>query len=181
MGKKRYTVSKAVSVLMTDVDQHAVTSSLAVMLKKNGKVKVPTDIEFFKTGMFKEIGPDDADWFYARCASILRHLYKRRPLGVGRLCKIYGGRLRRGNRPGRFCKASGGVMRRALKALEDGKMVIRKPNGSRVLTPTLQRDMDRLAQVIIKIDREVLALQQKRKKIRKPVSNRMYKIKIRNT
>lgn len=106
-------------------------------------------MDIIKTAKFKELSPDDPDWFYVRCASILRHLYHRSPVGVGSLTKMYGGRKRNGVHPSHFCRSSDGNARKALQALEGVKLIEKHPDGGRKLTPQGQRDLDRIANQIV--------------------------------
>lgn len=106
-------------------------------------------MDIVKSAKFKELAPSDPDWFYVRCASVLRHLYLRYPVGVGSLTKIYGGRKRNGVHPSHFCRSSKGVARKALQALEGIRLIEKTPEGGRKLTPQGQRDLDRIANQIV--------------------------------
>ncbi|CAL1265643.1 unnamed protein product [Larinioides sclopetarius] len=138
------------STSVKDVNQHDFVKALAAHLKKSGKLKVPEWVDVVKSGRHKELAPYDEDWFYTRCASVARHLYMRSPAGVGALCKIYGGRYRRGTRPSRFCSGSSSVARKALQALENLKLVEQDANGGRKLSNQGRRDLDRIASQIRK-------------------------------
>ncbi|EDW83063.1 uncharacterized protein Dwil_GK22513 [Drosophila willistoni] len=137
-----------------DVDQAVVTNAVAAYLKKKGKLCVPDQMEYIKTAKFKEIAPENPDWFYIRCASIMRHLYHRSPVGVAALTKVYGGRKRNGVQPSKYCRASDGCIRKALQALEKIRLVERHPDGGRKLSAIGQRDMDRIAYQIVTKQRE---------------------------
>jgi len=99
-------------VTVKDVDQQVLTKNLAAFFKKSGKVLVPEQADYIKTAKFKETGPTDDDWFYIRCASIMRHLYLRSPSGVAVLTKVYGGRKRNGVHPSKYCRSSDGCIRK---------------------------------------------------------------------
>ncbi|MDL5503019.1 MAG: 40S ribosomal protein S19, partial [Candidatus Methanoperedens sp.] len=43
-------------------------NNVAQKLKTNGKAKPPEWAGFVKTGAYKELSPDNADWWYVRCA-----------------------------------------------------------------------------------------------------------------
>lgn len=73
---------------------------------RTGKVKVPEHMDLVKTARFKELAPYDPDWFYVRCAAVLRHIYIRSPVGVKTVTKIFGGRKRNGVTPSHFCRYS---------------------------------------------------------------------------
>ncbi|CAH1636806.1 small ribosomal subunit protein eS19A isoform X1 [Helicoverpa armigera] len=133
------------SVTLKDVEQDKVVKTVAAHLKKTGKVKVPEHMDLVKTGRFKELAPYDPDWFYVRCAAILRHIYIRSPVGVKTVTKIFGGRKRNGVTPSHFCRSSGSIARKALQALEALKMVEKVQDGGRILTVQGRRDLDRIA------------------------------------
>ncbi|XP_002136766.1 40S ribosomal protein S19a-like [Drosophila pseudoobscura] len=138
-------------VTVKDIDQHAVTKAVAVFLKKTGKLKVPDQMDIIKTAKFKELAPYNPDWLYVRCASILRHLYRRSPAGVGSITKIYGGRKRNGVHPSHFCRAADGAARKALQSLEHARLVEKHSEGGRKLSSIGQRDLDRIAnQIVVK-------------------------------
>uniref|UniRef100_A0A0K8TQC6 Putative 40s ribosomal protein s19a n=1 Tax=Tabanus bromius TaxID=304241 RepID=A0A0K8TQC6_TABBR len=136
-------------VTVKDVDQHAVVKAVAAFLKKSGKLPVPEQMDIIKTAKYKELAPSDPDWFYVRCASILRHLYHRSPAGVGSITKIYGGRKRNGVHPSHFCRAADGAARKALQALEKMGLIEKHADGGRKLTPAGQRDLDHIANQIV--------------------------------
>lgn len=112
---------------------------------RSGKLKVPDHIDLIKTAKYKELAPYDPDWFYVRCASILRRLYHRSPAGVTQITRIYGGRHRNGVRPSHFCRADSSAVRKAVQALEHVKLIEKHPDGGRRLTSQGQRDLDRIA------------------------------------
>jgi ribosomal protein S19E (S16A) len=51
-------------------------------------------------------------------ASVARHIYIRKSVGVGALNKVHGGRINRGSRPSHHVDASGSVNRKVLQSLE---------------------------------------------------------------
>ncbi|KOB65697.1 Ribosomal protein S19a, partial [Operophtera brumata] len=138
MGKIR-------SVTLKDVEQDKIVKAVAAHLKKSGKVRVPEHMDLVKTARFKELAPYDPDWFYVRCAAILRHVYIRSPVGVKSVTKIFGGRKRNGVTPSHFCRSSGSIARKALQALEALKLVEKVADGGRVVTTQGTRDLDRIA------------------------------------
>lgn len=115
---------------------------------------MPEYVDLIKTAKFKELAPTDPDWFYVRCASILRRLYHHSPAGIGSICRIYGGRQRHGVRPSHFCRADGSATRKAVQALEAIKMIERHADGGRKLSSQGQRDLDRIAAQISSKKRE---------------------------
>jgi len=124
---------------------------LARYLKENfGEVVKPPEWALYaKTGSHKERVPDDPDWWYKRCASLLRKLYVHGPTGVERLRTAYGGRKSLGHRREHFRKAGGSAIRKALQQLEAAGLVARSPQG-RVLTPKGVSILDSLALKVFK-------------------------------
>ncbi|KAL0280550.1 UNVERIFIED_CONTAM: hypothetical protein PYX00_001811 [Menopon gallinae] len=132
------------SITLKDVDQHKFVKAFSAFLKKSGKMKVPDWVDLVKTAKYKELAPYDEDWYYTRCAALVRHIYFRSPVGVGAVTKIFGGRKRNGVCPSHFCRSSGGVARKALQSLEAAKL-IEKTESGRKLTNQGRRDLDRIA------------------------------------
>lgn len=54
-------------------------------------MKLPAYVDFCKTGPHKELAPYNKDWYYVRAASVARHIYLRKGVGIGALAKVYGG------------------------------------------------------------------------------------------
>uniref|UniRef100_S4R7M9 Small ribosomal subunit protein eS19 n=1 Tax=Petromyzon marinus TaxID=7757 RepID=S4R7M9_PETMA len=132
-------------ITVKDVNQQEFVKALAAFLKKSGKLKKPDWVDTVKLAKHKELAPYDGDWYYVRAASVVRHLYLRGGVGVGAMTKIYGGRQRNGTKPSHFSRGSKNVARKVLQSLESLKMVEKDPTGGRRLTPTGQRDLDRIA------------------------------------
>lgn len=119
--------------------------ALAEHLKENVKEVQPPEWAFYaKTGCFKDRVPDDPDWWYKRCASLLRKLYLCGPVGVERLRTAYGGRTRNTMKRKHFKKAGGSAIRKALQQLEKAGLVEKTPKG-RVLTSKGRSLLDRIA------------------------------------
>ncbi|KAG7199197.1 hypothetical protein KM043_018071 [Ampulex compressa] len=89
---------KMPSVTLKDVDQHKFVKAFAAFLKKTGKMRVPEWVDIVKSARFKELAPYDPDWYFIRCAALVRHIYIRSPIGVGAVTKIFGGRKRNGRK-----------------------------------------------------------------------------------
>ena len=116
-------------VTVRDVPAPLLIKAYAAHLKQTGRVDVPKWVDTVKTGAYKELAPLDADWFYVRAASVARHIYLRRSVGVGALKKLHGGRKNRGSRPSLHAEGSGSVARKVLQALEKMKVLEKDPKG----------------------------------------------------
>jgi small subunit ribosomal protein S19e len=88
--------------------------------------------------------PQDIDWFYVRAASVARHVYVRKTVGVGRLRRVHGSAKNRGSRPSHHVDASGSVDRKIMQALEKIQVLEQdEDKGGRRITQQGQRDLDR--------------------------------------
>ncbi|KAJ3050767.1 40S ribosomal protein S19 [Rhizophlyctis rosea] len=137
-------------VTVKDVSSHAFVKAYAAYLKRTGKLEVPKWVDLVKTGAYKELAPYDQDWFYVRAASVARHIYLRSGVGVGALKKNYGGRQNRGSRPHHHAIGSGSIARKVVQALEKIKVLEKDNNGGRKISADGQKDLDRIAQQIVK-------------------------------
>lgn len=120
---------------------------LAKALKESGDFQKPEWIDFVKTSAHKMRPVVDEDFWYRRGASILRQMYIRGIVGVGRLRTRYGGRKNRGVKPEHFVKAGGKIIRTLLQQAEKAGL-IEKTTGKkagRQLTKQGKEFMESLA------------------------------------
>ncbi|MCL2157043.1 MAG: 30S ribosomal protein S19e [Methanobrevibacter sp.] len=115
----------------------------------NDKINPPEWASLVKTGVHKERKPENVDWWYVRCASILRRVYVDGPVGVNSLKTFYGGKKDRGVSPETFRKGGGAIVRGALHQLEDAGY-IEKIEGGRVVTAQGKSFLDKTSGLIIK-------------------------------
>jgi small subunit ribosomal protein S19e len=127
-----------------DVPAEMLINKAAQKLKNDQKAKPPEWARFAKTGAHKELSPDNSDWWFVRCASILRRIYIDGPVGVSRLRSFYGGRHRNGVKPIHFSKGSGSVAREALQQLEKAGFVKTQKTG-RIISKDGQSFLDNAA------------------------------------
>jgi small subunit ribosomal protein S19e len=108
--------------------------AVAEKLKEYPEIKPPKGSEFWKTAFFKELAPIDSENFwYVRCASLLRKISKGGEIGVNRLRKAYGGRNRTGQGYFHSAKGSGKIIRVALQQLEQAKLIVKvEKKGRRI-------------------------------------------------
>ena len=132
-----------------DVPADLLIKKVAEEFKNNDKINSPAWSNFVKTGVHKERKPEDVDWWYTRCASIIRRVYMDGPVGVMSLRTFYGGKKDRGVTPEVFRKGSGAIVRNALHQLEDAGYV-EKVVGGRVVTPAGRSFLDKISAEIIK-------------------------------
>lgn len=132
-----------------DVPADSLISEVAKELHENKKIEPPAWATFVKTGVHKERRPDNPDWWFVRCASILRRVYIDGPVGINSLKTYYGGKKDRGTNPEKFKPGSGAVIRGALHQLEDAGYV-RKVGEGRLVTPEGKSFMDKTSHKLIK-------------------------------
>ncbi|CAI4732318.1 BCN_G0047750.mRNA.1.CDS.1 [Saccharomyces cerevisiae] len=133
-------------VSVRDVAAQDFINAYASFLQRQGKLEVPGYVDIVKTSSGNEMPPQDAEgWFYKRAASVARHIYMRKQVGVGKLNKLYGGAKSRGVRPYKHIDASGSINRKVLQALEKIGIVEISPKGGRRISENGQRDLDRIA------------------------------------
>ena len=134
-------------VTPNDVPASKFIQKLAKYLKENvDAVAPPTWANVAKTGTHVQQQPQNPDWWYVRCASILRKIYVHGPIGIQKLRADYGGRNSKGVKPKHATKAGGSVVRKALQQLEAaGYIEIMKPHGRRA-TPTGRKILKELAE-----------------------------------
>jgi small subunit ribosomal protein S19e len=92
---------------------------------------------YSKTGVSRELPPEQEDFWNIRAASILRTIAKDQPVGVERLRSRYGGSKQGSTRyrvrPDRKTGASGKIIRTILQQLEDaGYVDIAEGEGRRI-------------------------------------------------
>jgi len=127
-----------------DVPADLLIRKVAEVLKSRQEIKPPAWASFAKTGVHKEMPPEDPDWWYVRSAAVLRRVYVDGPLGVQRMRSFYGGKKNRGSRPNAFRKGSGSILRKALQQLEACKFILHDKTGRR-LSPEGHSFMDAMA------------------------------------
>lgn len=116
-------------VTVFDVNHNKLVKAASEKLKAFPDLKPPAFLAFAKTGAYKVRAPDDKDFWYKRCASLLRKAYIDSPIGVASLRTHYGGRKKRGVARERHAKAAGSIIRRAMQALEKIGFMEKKKDG----------------------------------------------------
>jgi len=118
-----------------EVPADLLIKKLASYLKENvGEVSPPAWSLTAKTSSHREHPPQDPDWWYTRCASLLRKLYVHGTVGVSRLRADYGGRKRLGTRREHVRPGGGSSVREPLQQLEKAKFVSKAEKEGRRLT-----------------------------------------------
>jgi len=132
-----------------DVPASVLIKRLAKHLKDNvDRIVPPGWAVLVKTGAHAERPPENPDWWFTRCASLLRKIYTKGPIGITRLRSEYGGRIDRGVKPEHARKGGGAIIRKALQQLEAAGLVETLGKRGRVLTGDGRRLLDRLSSEI---------------------------------
>ena len=97
--------------------------ALAEALKKIGEFEVPEWAMYVKSGVSRERPPANDNFWHIRAASILRQLYIKGVVGVGKLRTRYGSRKDRGGKPDKFKKSGGKIIRVILQQAEMAGLV----------------------------------------------------------
>ncbi|MBI5047302.1 30S ribosomal protein S19e [Candidatus Micrarchaeota archaeon] len=129
-------------VTVFDVEPNKLIEKAAERLKD--KVEKPAFVGLVKTGAHLERPPANENFWYMRCASILRQAYVKGAVGTQRLRRHYGGRKRRGVRPERHMPAGGSTIRKAMQELEKAGYLVKDKKG-RMLSPKGRQFMDKVA------------------------------------
>ena len=104
-------------------DPEKFVPALAAALKSVPEFEVPEWAAFVKSGVSRERPPVSDDFWYTRAASILRQLYIKGVVGVGKLRTRYGSKKDRGGKPDRFRKSGGKIIRVILQQAEAAGLV----------------------------------------------------------
>jgi len=140
-----------------DVPASILIERLAQYLKKNvDEILPPSWAPLVKTGSHRERPPQDPDWWYTRCASLLRKIYIKGPVGIEHLRAEYGGRKDYGVRPEHAVRCGGSIIRKALQQLENAGLVETVKGKGRVISREGRRLLDRLSTEIKRdLEREI--------------------------
>ncbi|MDR3102020.1 MAG: 30S ribosomal protein S19e [Methanocalculaceae archaeon] len=115
-----------------DIPAGALITKVAEELKNESEIAAPEWSEYVKTGVHKQMPPENPDWWYIRSAAVLRRIYVDGPLGVERMRSVYGGIQNRGSKPSHFRKGSGSIARKVMQQLEAVGYVEKITGGRRV-------------------------------------------------
>jgi small subunit ribosomal protein S19e len=132
-----------------DVPADDLISKLSDQLKKDKKINPPEWASYVKTGPHVEKIPQNRDWWYTRCASLVRKVYLHGPIGISDLKSYYGGRKRIGYNLDHHKDAGGAIIRNALQQLEASGYIEKKSKGRSISNEGMKR-VDRLATEIFK-------------------------------
>lgn len=132
-----------------DVPADLLIKKLTEILK-NEDIQAPSWTSFVKTGSHADKPPQDPDWWYTRCASILRKVYLHGPIGINELRKEYGGGKAVGYGAAHHRDAGGVIIRKAIQELEKLGYIEKVAGKGRVASKNGMKKLDGLATEILK-------------------------------
>ncbi|MGC8479305.1 MAG: 40S ribosomal protein S19 [Candidatus Micrarchaeia archaeon] len=131
-----------------EADGSKLISKAAEKLKESG-IKKPEYIDYVKSGAGRERVPSDTNFWYLRCASIMRQTYIHGTIGITKLRSRYSNRKKHVVHRHHTMPAGGSIIKDAFDALEKIGYVKKTPSG-RTLTPKGRSFLDKLAGEVIK-------------------------------
>ncbi|MEM4272529.1 MAG: 30S ribosomal protein S19e [Candidatus Bilamarchaeaceae archaeon] len=131
-----------------DVGANALIAKVAGKLKEMGMPK-PAFVGIVKSGAHAERPPESPDFWYVRCASLMRQAYVNGSVGIQRMRRHYGKGKRRGTRPRKHVPAGGSTIRKAFQALERAGLMEKTQKG-RALTAKGKSLLDKSASELAK-------------------------------
>ena len=132
-----------------DVPADVLISRLAEVLKKED-IPAPVWASFVKTGAHADKPPQNRDWWHTRCASIMRKIYLKGPIGTNELRNIYGGGKPSGYGAAHHRDASGAIIRNAIHGLEKLGYVEKIEKKGRIISKQGMQKLDKLSTEILK-------------------------------
>lgn len=126
-----------------EADSGRLVDVAAAQLEVKG-IERPKYIDFVKSGAGRERIPTQRNFWYLRCASVLRQVYINGPIGVPRLRTRYGNRKGHTMHRHHHMRASGSIISDALVALEKAGYV-KKGKKGREITPPGKSFLDKIA------------------------------------
>lgn len=128
-----------------DVPADLLINLMAKRLKDFQEIEPPSHMAFAKTGSHREDMPKNPDFWYVRCASLLRKIYIHGPIGVAHLREQYGGLTKKGDVGKHKREAGGFAVRRPLEQLEKAGLVKTVERRGRITTKEGTSLLDTLA------------------------------------
>ena len=129
-----------------DVPAQAYITKLAQYIRDNVDQVTPLPwAAYAKSGSYATRQPQDSNWWYTRCASLLRKTYTKGPIGVEKLRAQYSQRKDCGTRPEHVRKGAGSINRKLFQQLESAGLVVSTKGEGRTLTSEGRKLLDTIA------------------------------------
>jgi len=133
-----------------DIPAKDFIDAVAKKLENDNAIEIPKENIFSRTGVHKVNPPIEKNWWYIRCASILRKIYISNVIGVEHLRAEYGGKKDRGSKPYKAVRGSGSIVRRAVQQLEKAGYVSKIKGRGRMLTSKGRSFLDNTSYEVLK-------------------------------
>ena len=131
-----------------DVPADLLINKLSLILK-NEEINQPSWIPFVKTGSHAVRPPQQSDWYYTRCASLLRKIYLHGPIGLRDLRTMYGGTKPVGYGGAHHRDAGGAIIRTAVHNLEKLGYLDKVEGKGRTISHEGMKKIDRASTEIL--------------------------------
>lgn len=131
-----------------DVPADVLINKLSEILKGED-IAIPTWVPFVKTGAHAEKPPQKNDWWYTRCASLLRKIYLHGPVGVKDLRGMYGGSKAVGYGGAHHRDSGGAIIRTAIHNLEKLGYLDKVEGKGRTVSHEGMKKIDRVSTEIL--------------------------------
>ncbi len=128
-------------ITVFDVNPNKLIHAVAQELEKDKKITPPAFTKFVKSGSHAELAPVQKNFWYIRCASILRQAYVRNKITLGGLRTHYGGAQKNVVHTAHHRDAGGAIIRNAFKQLETAGYLLKEKDG-RILSPQGRKFLD---------------------------------------
>jgi len=133
-----------------DIPAKELIEGIAKKLEKDTNIEIPKENIYSKTGVNRENSPSNKDWWYIRCAAILRKVYLNNNIGVERMREEFGGKKNCGAKKSKARAGSGTVARRAFQQLEKAGYVLKIKGRGRMLSPKGRSFIDNTSKEVMK-------------------------------
>jgi small subunit ribosomal protein S19e len=131
-----------------DVPADILINKLSEILKGED-IAIPSWVPFVKTGAHAEKPPQKNDWWYTRCASLLRKIYLHGPVGVKDLRGLYGGAKAVGYGGAHHRDSGGAIIRTAIHNLEKLGYLDKVEGKGRTVSHEGMKKIDRVSTEIL--------------------------------
>jgi small subunit ribosomal protein S19e len=140
---------KPAMTTLYDVPAEDLIEAVAAELAEEDAIEAPDWFAVAKTGVGRELPPEQEDFWQVRAASLLRKVAIDEPVGVGALRTAYGdskqGSTRYRVRPDHKSESSGKIIRTILQQLEDAGYVEQEGSAGRAVTGEGRALLDEVA------------------------------------
>ena len=133
-----------------EVPANILIDKITADLKKTSQLTPPVWISYVKSSPNRHRLPDNDDWWYTRCASILRKIYFNGPIGLSKLEFEYGGNVKKGYKPKKHVNSGGSIIRNALQQLESIGLISKTESNGRIITSKCSSIIDKASTEILK-------------------------------